>query len=56
MLTCLDMLIEKRLGIGETFMIKKNSLFAFEKSVFFHNEIGDKFKNDYFMAEGPGKI
>jgi hypothetical protein len=50
------MLVEKRLGMGETFMIKKNSLFAFEKSVFFHNDIGDKYKNDFFMAEGPGKL
>jgi hypothetical protein len=52
----IDMLIEKRLGVDETMMIKKNSLFAFEKSVFFHNDIEDKYKNEYFVALGPGMI
>jgi hypothetical protein len=50
------MLVEKRLGPGETIMLRNNSLFAFEKTVFFHNEIGEKFKRDYFIAEGPGKL
>ena len=50
------MIVEKRLGPGENIMLRNNSLFAFEKSVYFHNEINEKFKRDYFVAEGPGKI
>jgi hypothetical protein len=50
------MLVEKRLGLGESMMIKKNCLFAFEKDVYFHNDIGEKYKNDFFMAEGPGNL
>jgi hypothetical protein len=50
------MLVEKRLGVGENIMLRKNSLFMFEKSVYFHSDIKPEFKHDYFMAEGPGLV
>ena len=50
------MLIEKRLGAGESIMLRKNSLFLFEKSVIFHNEIKQNYKREFFMVEGPGLI
>lgn len=48
------MLIEKRLGLGESIMIKTNSLIAFERTVYFHSDISGKNKNEFFVAEGPG--
>ena len=50
------MLIEKRLGVGESIIIRKNSLYLFEKSVIFHNEIKNDYKREFFMVEGPGLI
>lgn len=50
------MLVEKRLGVGESITIRKNSLFMFEKSVYFHNDIKPEYKGEYFVAEGPGLI
>jgi hypothetical protein len=48
------MLVEKRLGVGESILLRKNSLFMFEKSVYFHNDTKPEYKNEYFVAEGPG--
>jgi hypothetical protein len=50
------MLVEKRLGVGESILLRKNSLFMFEKSIHFHNDTKPEYKYDYFVAEGPGLV
>ena len=56
----LDLLIEKRLGVGENIVINKSSIVAFDSNIFFKKKESKLFSNGkynkFIEAYGPGLL